>query len=818
MLHGLVILVNARQNTLRAPLGHFDRGKASLAARARVGSALHAMHRRGVTAAVGFDFNPLNWPKDVADAFNAIKDWASKAGSWIADHVGEYAKWLWDHDPIMQLASKVASGENVWQALKESASIAEEDIRIFGPYLAYLPGIGTAASMAIAAGLALANGKSITDIALATMRGAIPPGPALYAFDAADALIHGKSIEQAAIDALNGELEGAGTAVEAAINLAKGESVSEVALSALREELPDTVKPALDAGIAIAKGQRVQEALLNGIRAELPPDYQTAFDAARQIAAGKNVLDVAESVALSQVPANLLPYATLGLQIAHGGSVQDALYQAALTQIGPEYKPYLDAALALLHSDTSAAIALVKSKIPPGLDPSGIYEQAKAIAQSPESAIPAATSAATGRITAATGGIVALTDAVITVAKQAVPDDPLAQAAFQAGIELVEGRRVTDIAAEVAKELAPANVKDAVDKATKLAKTAMNGSLSDLGLEALLDALPDDARKWGTLAVQAIKNGRILGASIDAARNQIPPSAMASFDAAMAIDRDPREWVTDANIASLKALIPGDQDPGTIFSTTISSAGFQIPDSVLTAAKAGLPTDAASVAAFAKGQALVLGRIAQAIGLATFEQIVPAEWLDAYKKVRDFVTRMNPSEIALGEMRTALPPVAQHALDGAAALHHGAPPEEIAHDPATASAIANVLAYKKAIAAFVPPSVKVAGSAAALLALHPMHRDRAVRVGAAPYAISAIAVSAVSQNDLDAYQQAIEDIAHRRAALGAANKYKGEPLDPAFQAVIDARVAQLRPKPSSGAGALVAIAAGVGAIVLLARR
>jgi hypothetical protein len=96
--------------------------------------------------------------------------------------------------------------------------------------VSFIPGVGTGISAALGAAQALADGRPITDIALAAARSAIPGGPiAKMAFDTAQGLLSGKPIDAAA-------------------------------LGALREQVPSELgKRAFDTGLALATAKSAQD-------------------------------------------------------------------------------------------------------------------------------------------------------------------------------------------------------------------------------------------------------------------------------------------------------------------------------------------------------------------------------------------------------------------------------------------------------------------------------------------------------------------------------------------------------------------------------
>jgi hypothetical protein len=102
--------------------------------------------------------------------------------------------------------------------------------------LSFIPGIGQGINAAIGAGLALAEGKPITDALIEAVKGAVPGGP----------------LVAAAVD----------TGIRGAVDFASGKSLDAVALDAMRSNLPggDVAKVAFDTGLALSQAKVTQAA------------------------------------------------------------------------------------------------------------------------------------------------------------------------------------------------------------------------------------------------------------------------------------------------------------------------------------------------------------------------------------------------------------------------------------------------------------------------------------------------------------------------------------------------------------------------------
>jgi hypothetical protein len=135
-------------------------------------------------------------------------------------------KLVWDS------VNNIARGQRIDRALLDAANNQVEIFRAVAPIaqlgLSFIPGVGQGVSAAIGAGLALADGKPITDALIAGMKGAITGGP----------------LVQRAVE----------LGVNAVGNVAAGKRIDEIALSVLRSQLPggDAARIAFDTGLALA--------------------------------------------------------------------------------------------------------------------------------------------------------------------------------------------------------------------------------------------------------------------------------------------------------------------------------------------------------------------------------------------------------------------------------------------------------------------------------------------------------------------------------------------------------------------------------------
>lgn len=138
--------------------------------------------------------------------------------------------------------------------------------------LSLMPGIGTGVAALIGATEALAAGRPITSAFVDAVQDAMPGGPvARLAFRTAYKMAKGARIDEAALDAVKGELpEGPRRALELATELAKGKPLKGAVLRQVKRQLPAAMRDGLrvavkaskafDAGVAVARAQRLQRA------------------------------------------------------------------------------------------------------------------------------------------------------------------------------------------------------------------------------------------------------------------------------------------------------------------------------------------------------------------------------------------------------------------------------------------------------------------------------------------------------------------------------------------------------------------------------
>jgi hypothetical protein len=234
------------------------------------------------------------------------------------------------------LVAKVAKGERIDKALLSSMKGQIASVRDVAPYVqmvaSFVPGVGSGLAAAMAAGVALSEGRTITDAVIDGLKKAVPGG----------------AIGQ--------------IAMQTALDVAKGNSITTAAMNEAIAQLPAEARNAANIAIAAAKGQNVRVAVLNAIRDHLPADAKKALDIGTAVATARNI----QSHVINQLlkPAGLAEIAKLPVP---------AVFQKMVPKDAGQATAFRTAMGLLQHSGVTAhAIAAVRAKLPkvhqPGFD------------------------------------------------------------------------------------------------------------------------------------------------------------------------------------------------------------------------------------------------------------------------------------------------------------------------------------------------------------------------------------------------------------------------------------------------------------------
>jgi hypothetical protein len=204
--------------------------------------------------------------------------------------------------------------------------------------ISFVPGIGTGMSAAIGAGLALAEGKNITQALLAGVKGAIPGGPlAQSAFSIAQAAIERKPIDQVLLSALpisDQQKQLLGQGLAAVKDIASGKNVAHSIVDHAIESLPPQFKNAVQIGMAMGHAKNLQDALKTGVVGAASIGLKAAAPALASVAGKvvpKNVVQIANDLAKAKkqlTPSNALALAKKNLPPAASLAVASAMTAA----------------------------------------------------------------------------------------------------------------------------------------------------------------------------------------------------------------------------------------------------------------------------------------------------------------------------------------------------------------------------------------------------------------------------------------------------------------------------------------------------------
>lgn len=262
-----------------------------------------------------------------------------------------------------KVVANIASGERLDHvalgAFKDQLKIVKDVAPYAATVVSFIPGIGTGVAAAISAGAALAEGQSLSQVAEAAIRGAIPGGPlAVAAFDTATKVAGGESLSQAALESARGLLP------------------------------PGPAQSAFDVGVAVATGKKLQTALANGLLNLAPGELQTV------ISTGEKA--ITSTPGLSTALASVAPgAATEGFNLAAGLLSHAGINEKSLTDVRSRLPADVvkgfDAALktqiphtAWLANVTSAPVAPTVPGAPVAATPKLIDPPAKKIAVAPQ--------------------------------------------------------------------------------------------------------------------------------------------------------------------------------------------------------------------------------------------------------------------------------------------------------------------------------------------------------------------------------------------------------------------------------------------------
>jgi len=177
-------------------------------------------------------------------------------------------------DPVKAiggLTAQVIQGERLDRAFLNTAKDQLHHVRELAPYvqtvMSFVPGVGTGVSAALAAGTALAEGRTISDAVIEAAKNAVPGGQlGKTVLASALAITHGDSVSKIVLDQVKSNLPaGIGRAIDMAVAAAGGKNVRVAVLRAIQSQLPAGAKKALDVGVALGAARNIQSSAARAI-------------------------------------------------------------------------------------------------------------------------------------------------------------------------------------------------------------------------------------------------------------------------------------------------------------------------------------------------------------------------------------------------------------------------------------------------------------------------------------------------------------------------------------------------------------------------
>ncbi len=201
----------------------------------------------------------------------------------------------------VNIVKAVASGERLDHVVVDAIKAQVKLVKDAAPYakivVSMVPGVGSGVAAAMGAGIALAEGKSLDQAAKEAIRSALPGGPL------------------------------AAAAFDTAMKAASGERIDKAILEGTRAALPsDAARAAFDIGMAVATGEKVQNAVAKGLAGMASDKVQEV------LAAGTKALGSTPGLsdALKAVPPGV---ASEGFRMAAGLLSQKGIGEKAVAEV-----------------------------------------------------------------------------------------------------------------------------------------------------------------------------------------------------------------------------------------------------------------------------------------------------------------------------------------------------------------------------------------------------------------------------------------------------------------------------------------------------
>lgn len=196
----------------------------------------------------------------------------------------------------IKLTGNIANGKRLDRAvmvdLQDKLGAAKDIAPYAQTVVSLVPGIGTAASGAIGAGIALAKGQPISQAMLEAVKGSLPGGAVSKSiFNVAQNVAQGKNIKDIGLSSIPGlndqQKKALTTALGAASDIAKGKNIAKGVYEQAMKTLPPDAQKALSVGVAIGHGANLQKTLVNNVKLEHVKGFG---DVGKKLAAKNSVL------------------------------------------------------------------------------------------------------------------------------------------------------------------------------------------------------------------------------------------------------------------------------------------------------------------------------------------------------------------------------------------------------------------------------------------------------------------------------------------------------------------------------------------------
>lgn len=308
--------------------------------------------KAGTHAGIG-NANLANASKELSKAIHKVSS-IPVLGSIIGATTGLH---------LVSAVNDIANGQRVDRAAINTLKKKIGDYKAVAPYAAsvvsFVPGIGPGVGAGIAAGAALAEGKRWSEVAIEAAKGAIPGGNIAKAvFDATQAAVRGKSIDQIGIAALPID-DKSKAAITAAValtkDLASGKRVDQalfarvndaLAIAGVKGKTAQLISSGAKLAKGVASGQRLDRALMDRVDDAMKlagPEILKAVQVGAAIGTARKLQDTV-------MKAIAAPQAVDALQnLGHAEILKNAVLQKGISMSNsPEFRKGFQAASGLM--------------------------------------------------------------------------------------------------------------------------------------------------------------------------------------------------------------------------------------------------------------------------------------------------------------------------------------------------------------------------------------------------------------------------------------------------------------------------------------